>query len=87
MVERADITDEQFARLKQTPRGRWSDLVRRLKSGETVKVSIPKNENDARGRRRMHQQIYSAAYQAGIKTTILLNGSAFLVKVSGEVEA
>lgn len=88
MVERASISDEQFDEMSKR-RGRWNDVIELLKTGDKVKVTVPPDEDNSQGRRKIYQQIYSAARFNGIR--IRKAGEPgkgfFFIKASGAVGA
>jgi hypothetical protein len=86
MIERVDITPEEFDRRKDRLRSRWAQLIECLKAGapgEVFSICLRNEANTGKARQRARQSIYAIARHHGIRIRISSSPLAILVMKCG----
>jgi hypothetical protein len=77
------ITSEEFERIKQAPRSKWSECIQHLlraKDGEVYSQKLSAEDNNPHGRQSARKAIAALAHHYGLKVSCVWDGRVFHVQ-------
>jgi hypothetical protein len=84
------ITSEEFERIKQAPRSKWSECIQHLlraKDGDVYSQTVPAVDNNTHGRQSARKAITALAHHYGLKVSCVWDGRVFHVQRMGKTES